>query len=169
MYYIGIDPGLKGKIAIIKDNEVLEVIGIPDRSQPEEFRNLFQKYYNKIGKKSKNIMIYLEKPIIKPMIGKKPCPKCKTPIVYQYQQKGIANSHINYGILLGVIIDKGIPYEEISSQEWKKYFNLIGEDKKSSIAKAKQLFPDATDLIGNNDNIAEAILIAEYGRRKHSS
>jgi len=24
-------------------------------------------------------------------------------------------------------------------------------------------------LIGNNDNIAEAILIAEYGRRKHSS
>jgi len=90
-------------------------------------------------------------------------------MVYQYQQKGIANSHINYGILLGVIIDKGIPYEEISSQEWKKYFNLIGEDKKSSIAKAKQLFPDVTDLIGNNDNIAEAILIAEYGRRKHSS
>jgi len=43
MYYIGIDPGLKGKIAIIKDNEILEVIGIPDRSQPEEFRNLFQK------------------------------------------------------------------------------------------------------------------------------
>ena len=136
MYYIGIDPGLKGKIAIIKDNEILEVIGIPDRSQPEEFRNLFQKYYNKIGKKSKNIMIYLEKPIIKPMIGKKPCPKCKTPMVYQYQQKGIANSHINYGILLGVIIDKGIPYEEISSQEWKKYFVRIIKEKGYRISEA---------------------------------
>ena len=58
----------------------------------------------------------------------------------------------------------------VSPQKWKKEFNL-DSDKQKSIDTAKKLFPDVNLFRTNrctkeHDGMAEALLIAEYGRRK---
>jgi hypothetical protein len=64
----------------------------------------------------------------------------------------------------------GIAYELIRPQKWKKEFSITG-DKNSSIAVCKRLFPDVSLLRTersrkDDDNLAEALLMAEYARRK---
>ena len=64
----------------------------------------------------------------------------------------------------------GISYQEIPPEKWKKEFGL-NTDKQKSIAVCRQLFPEA-DLRHSersrvdNDGMAEALLMAEYARRK---
>ena len=96
----------------------------------------------------------------------KPCPRCKSMIQYLHPQKGVRTSLINYGIILGILISMKIPYEEVDGSKWKKYYKLEGGGKKASIALAKQLFPEYAKQIGSDDNKAEAMLLADYGRRQ---
>ena len=75
----------------------------------------------------------------------------------------------NYGWLKGVMEGLEIPYQEVKPQTWKKEFGL-NSNKADSIRVAQQLFPDA-NLIPErcrkeDHNIAEAILLSLYARRK---
>lgn len=63
----------------------------------------------------------------------------------------------------------GLRYVTIRPTEWKKALGL-NSDKTSSIIEAERLFP-SVDLVPKgcrkpSDGIAEALLIAEYARRK---
>jgi hypothetical protein len=71
----------------------------------------------------------------------------------------------NYGIIIGILISLEIPFEEVDGTVWKKYFKLEKKGKPASIKLAKQFFPELIKTIKSDDNIAEAILLAEYGRR----
>ena len=78
----------------------------------------------------------------------------------------------NYGEILGILKAFNIKVIEVPPQRWKKEFDLIGKDKKASIDKAKELFPEANlkrtpRCRTDSDGIAEALLIAEYGRRQN--
>lgn len=54
---------------------------------------------------------------------------------------------------------------KVSPQRWKKYFKL-DKDKHKSVMLARELFPEAVELLKvSKDGRAEALLIAEYGRR----
>lgn len=77
----------------------------------------------------------------------------------------------NYGFIQGILEAHGIPYETVPPQKWKKEFSL-GKDKKASIETAKRLFPSVSlkpteRCKVDNDGMAEALLIAEYCRRKN--
>ena len=69
---------------------------------------------------------------------------------------------------------QGKKVEEIPTQSWKKYFNITSnklqkDRKKLSVEKAMQLSGNDFILPGckvPEHNVAEAFLIAEYGRRK---
>ena len=74
-----------------------------------------------------------------------------------------------FGWLQGVLDAMKIPYELVRPQKWKKMFSCTS-DKNTSIAVAQRLFP-GVDLRRTprchkpHDGKAEALLLAEYGRR----
>ena len=59
-----------------------------------------------------------------------------------------------------------IPFRRVRPQEWKKEFGLKGKDKGASILRAKELFPKADIRLKKHDGRAEALLLAEFCRRR---
>ena len=71
-----------------------------------------------------------------------------------------------YGFIRGVLITIGIPFEDVTPQAWQKTLGCLTRgDKNVSKAKAQQLFPQLPRI---THAIADALLIAEYGRRIRS-
>lgn len=81
--------------------------------------------------------------------------------------RSMFNFGMNYGAWLGVLSYEGVRVELVTAGVWKKYFGLT-RDKDESLAKALEIFPTmAKELARKKDHgRAEALLIAEYGRRK---
>lgn len=76
----------------------------------------------------------------------------------------------NFGWIQGVLRAFGIPFELVRPQKWKKEFSITA-DKNSSVAVCQRLFPDVSLLPTPrckkpDDNMAEALLMAEYAKRK---
>lgn len=79
-----------------------------------------------------------------------------------------------YGFMRGILVGLGIPHEVVRPKAWQSTM-LTGVDKsetkRASIIVAKRLFPDVslkrTDKCRvDSDGMADALLIAEYGRRR---
>lgn len=76
----------------------------------------------------------------------------------------------HFGAFEAIAACLDIPYISIPPREWKKAMGL-NSDKTSSIVEAERLFP-TTSLLPTDrckkpsDGMAEALLIAEYGKRK---
>ena len=74
------------------------------------------------------------------------------------------------GFIEGVLTALGIPFQLVTPQRWKKEFTLHNS-KQSSIDVCKRLFPDV-DLRPtgrcrkDSDGMAEALLMAEFAKRK---
>ena len=73
-----------------------------------------------------------------------------------------------FGAIEAIISVGDIPCEPVPPATWKKSFNLLGADKAASIAKAKALFPAASLERKKDHGKAEALLLAEYARRRWS-
>ena len=76
----------------------------------------------------------------------------------------------NLGLIEGLLKAYGISYQMVPPQTWKKEFSL-SSDKAKSIEVCQKLFPDVSLLATErsrkpNDGIAEALLMAEYARRR---
>ncbi len=147
--YIGIDPGKKGGIACI-DTESGILYTVPysekaliDMCRDETWRG-----------KTDHIMCCLEKVGARPGQG----------VVSMF------NFGQNFGYIKGVLESFGIPYQEITPQKWKREFGLNSE-KAVSAEVCRKLFP-SIDLLASpkskkpHDGMAEALLMAEYARRK---
>lgn len=75
------------------------------------------------------------------------------------------------GFIEGALQACDIPYQLIPPATWKREFSLIHADKAKSIEVCKKLFPTVdlkrTDKCRkDSDGLAEAVLMAEYARRK---
>lgn len=146
MIYIGIDPGKNGGIAVIKPNKTRVHV------YSEEYLLLVLGYYQDY----KECVCYLEH-------------------VHAMPKQGVSstfNFGMNFGFIQGVLKAYGIPYELVTPQKWKKEFSCTS-DKNTSIEVCKRLFPNvnlkATDRCKKyHDGMAEALLIAEYGRRHYN-
>jgi len=82
---------------------------------------------------------------------------------------GMMNYGIGYGEYRGMLKALRIPFAEIHPATWKAAFALFRQPKERSIAVAKQLFPSVADSLTRKKDHgrAEALLIAEYARRKN--
>lgn len=151
MIYIGIDPGKNGGIAIMKTlANKIEQVGVKCYSDEDLLGILAdaEKYIQKV--------CYLEH-------------------VHAMPKQGVSstfNFGMNFGFIQGVLKAYGIPYELVTPQKWKKEFSCTS-DKNTSIEVCKRLFPNvnlkATDRCKkDHDGMAEALLIAEYGRRHYN-
>lgn len=147
MIYIGIDPGQKGAMALLEDNARLPTI-IPFNKE---------EYIDRL-----RIIFYEEAPCV-----------CCIEAVHSISGQGIASSFRfgeSYGWLLGMLDTLCIPYQPITPQKWKKEFGLTA-DKAKSVEVCKQLFPGIKLLRTDrsrkeDDNIAEAVLLSLYAKRK---
>lgn len=146
MIYIGIDPGKNGGIAVIKPDKVWTHV------YTEEDLLLILGYYAE----NKQVVCYLEH-------------------VHAMPKQGVSstfNFGMNFGFIQGVLRAYNISYELVTPQKWKKEFSCTS-NKNTSIEVCKRLFPGvnlkATDRCKkDHDGMAEALLIAEYGRRHYN-
>ena len=146
MIYIGVDPGKNGGIAII-DSDGAIAFPFSEERLLIELDGIAQEY---------ECICYLEH-------------------VHAMPKQGVSstfNFGMNFGFIQGVLKAYNIPYELVTPQKWKKEFSCTS-DKNTSIEVCKRLFPKvnlkATDRCKkDHDGMAEALLIAEYGRRHYN-
>lgn len=145
---IGIDPGKTGAIAVMDDDGILCL---------EQFNvDKYVDVLSYVGQSTsvKDIKVCLEKVGAMPGQG----------VVSMF------NFGHNLGVIEGILSALRIPYQLVPPQTWKKEFSLTG-DKAKSIEVCKKLFPwvdlRATDRSRKpSDGLAEALLMAEYARRR---
>ena len=146
MIYIGVDPGKNGGIAIIDSDGVI-AFPFSEERLLIELDGIAHEY---------ECICYLEH-------------------VHAMPKQGVSstfNFGMNFGFIQGVLKAHEIPYELVTPQKWKKEFSCTS-DKNTSIEVCKRLFPGvnlkATERCKkDHDGIAEALLIAEYGRRHYN-
>lgn len=148
MIYIGIDPGKSGALAVLYDdwgdNVVVRIVSFDDTEYTSTLRDLS-------GQRVKACLEH---------VG--PMPGQGVTSMFNFGQ--------NFGYIKGLLEALQIPYELVRPQKWKKEFGITG-DKNSSIEVCKRLFPFAqlrrTDRCRKDDDgKAEALLMAEYARRR---
>lgn len=147
MIYVGIDPGARGAMALI-DEEDNSAMVIPFE-QDQYIETLWA--------------IKCEDT---------PC-VCCIEAVHSISGQGIASSFRfgeTYGWLIGMLDAIGIPYQPITPQKWKKEFGLTS-DKAQSVEVCKRLFPGVNlkrteRSRKDDDGLAEALLMACYAKRK---
>lgn len=148
--YIGIDPGKSGAIAIITTDE---------NNQPFRIRVAA---FDEIA--------YCD--MLATCVGSRAV--CCIEKVGAMPGQGVVsmfNFGRNLGYNEGLLQANKIPYQLIPPATWKKEFSLIGKDKQASIEVCRRLFPHTSLLATSrsrkeHDGMAEALLMAEYARRK---
>ncbi len=84
--------------------------------------------------------------------------------------QGVASSFqfgVGFGSLLAACRYIAMPLELVTPATWKRALGL-SSDKRASLDKARMLFPAAELHLVKHDGRAEALLLAEYGRRFHA-
>lgn len=133
---IGIDPGQSGGIAFVTDL-VAVVYKMPDTE-----RDLWEVLNSGLDAQK----AFIEK------VG--PMPKQGVVSMFKFGK--------HYGMLRGMLIAMGVPFDDVTPQRWQKALGCMTKgDKNVSKAKAQELFPG----IKMTHAKADALLIAEYGRR----
>lgn len=145
MIYVGVDPGKKGAYAFVADDgDGAEVYAWDDDGFVESMRALAR--------------------------GR--CVACVEKVGAMHGQgvRSMFTFGKSAGFIEGVLAALGIGYQLIPPKTWKAEFGL-NSDKAASIEVCKRLFPGvnllATDKCRkDSDGMAEALLMAEYARRK---
>lgn len=146
---VGVDPGKLGAMAVLYPSGgiVLEPFG--EEAFLVAFRTLSSSFF--AGRK---IVVALEH------VGG--IPGQSAPAAFNFGD--------NFGFIRGVVAACGLPYELVRPQKWKKEFSCTS-DKNTSIEVARRLFPQANlkrteRCKKDDDGLAEALLLAEYARRR---
>lgn len=163
MIYIGIDPGLDGAVGVIDntaefpENPRVQVFDTPTALVEGE-------------KTKRKYLIPAMALLLKPFAGRKNV-LAILEHVHSMPKQGVASSFCfgeGKGMWEGILAAFEIPVELVSPQRWKKEIMADqGKDKSAARFKAMQLFPSLAELLKlvKYDGRAEALLMAEYGRR----
>lgn len=142
MILIGVDPGLSGGIAW----QSTEAHAVKMPATEHDIATVFA------GFEMADCFAYLEK-------------------VHSMPEQGVKSSFTfgqNYGSLRMALVANAIPFEDVTPQKWMGHYGLKRRKDESKTAwknrlkaKAQQLFPRLKVTLAT----ADALLIAEYGRR----
>jgi len=145
MIFVGIDPGSNGAMATIQPDDVC----------------VFP---------FKQIHMTLISSMLEDLSNKRDC-HALIELVHAMPGQGVTsmfNFGHNFGMLEGLLIGAGIPYDRVTPQKWQKEFGLYRLPDETKTAKknrhkelAKELFP----TLNVTHATADALLIAEYCRR----
>lgn len=145
MYFIGIDPGKSGALAVIDDEGYVWNTKTFNESD-------YAIVLNELAS-APNVRVVLEHVGAMPGQG----------------SVSMFNFGANFGFIKGLLAANNLPYELVRPQKWKRMFSCTS-DKNTSVEVAHRLFPDVdlrrtTRCSKPHDGIAEALLMAEYCRR----
>tara|TARA_B100000401_G_C52705998_1_gene671464 strand:+ start:161 stop:658 length:498 start_codon:yes stop_codon:yes gene_type:complete len=153
MIIIGIDPGLSGGIAVLKDNIIKNLYDMPVMSE---------------GKKNKRQLnsAQLVK-IIKENIQEKEETAIVVEQVNAMPGQGVTsmfNFGQTFGAIKGISAALGLPIFFVRPAKWKKHFELINSSKDSSRTKAIEMYPSISDQLSKKKDVnkSDAILIARF-------
>jgi len=159
MIVIGIDPGITGAVAAIDAGNVVAIWDAPtieirvgkktkNDYMPSEMAAIFSRNELEIAH------VFIEKVGAMPGQG----------VVSMF---GFGNG---FGSWLGILAALKLPYTLVTPQAWKKEIMRGMRDKDAARLRAQQLFPALTEKLSRKKDIgrADAVLIAEYGRRQLS-
>lgn len=166
MIFVGIDPGLSGAVAFINKREI-SLFDTPT----------FETVKNKKGKES---VKYIHDEVGMAKILRDMIPRDAGKIKYHIYLESVhampgqgTVSMFNFGMGLGlwkgIIAALQIPHSLVTPQAWKKELKLLRADKDKARIRACKLYPQAAEQLSKKKHIgrADAILIAEYGRRTY--
>ena len=145
---LGVDPGANGAVAWMNHGEyhATPFTGLTELETLELFEGL-----------GTNSFAYLER-------------------VHSMPGQGVASTFkfgVNYGGLRMALIAAGIGFETVTPSTWQRKMSCLSKgDKKVTRAKAQELFPEVSitgrGVKAPTHAVADALLIAEYGRRIHT-
>lgn len=148
-HYLGVDPGKNGGLCVLRsDGEPMTWDRMPDGKA-----RIADWVRRENGKYPKLVLV--------------------AELSQVFPKQGLVSA-FRYGVHFGTFEDAaihlGIPYVEVRPHIWKKAMGLTSR-KRDSIAACRRLFP-IVDLVppgcrAEHDGIAEALLIAEWARRKN--
>lgn len=145
MYWLGLDPGVSGGIAILDEYHMLKAWKMPETER--DISDVFES---------------LRKLVTFAIIES----------VHAFKGQGVSSTFTfgrNYGFLRGMLIAHKIPFEEVTPGKWQAYMGIksIKDEKKAAHKNrlkgmAQRLFPTLKITLAT----ADAILIAEYLYRR---
>jgi len=165
--FVGIDPGLYGAVAGISqegellfawDTPIIEVVrGKTPKGNPKK-RHMYlpskmaDTLRDDIKVTTRSTMVGLES-------------------VHAMPGQGVTSMFSmgrGLGIWEGIVATLGFPIEMIEPSKWKREMGIIaGSDKSASIETALRLFPSAPIKLKRDNGRADALLLAEWLRRRH--
>lgn len=141
-YIMGIDPGQSGALAVLEIKGEDEIYTLPFKNETD--RDIITTLIN---------------------IKKSTQPKCYIENVHTMPKQGIVSAGKfmkNFGLLIGALYAIGFVFEFVAPQVWQRSLKCLSKGNKNvTKTKAQQLFPG----IKVTHAIADALLIAEYGKR----
>ena len=158
MRFIGIDPGLQGGIAFVEESEIVTAYMPIIHGKKKTLDNLT---------------------LSRIFSGYDPI-KCYA-ILEQQQampKQGVTSMFsigYGFGALKQCLVDFAIPHEIVRAQTWQKEFGISGRKgntKAQALQICQSLFPDLNLLATErskkpHEGIVDAVLIAEYAKRRH--
>lgn len=157
---IGIDPGVSGAIAVITPQGA-NVWDTPLDAAGEYDIEAMATLIARNVREWESYRAFLEDGVIVPnrVDGR--------PEFRGQSAKSTARQWRGIGIWEGILGALGVPYELVPPATWKRALGVT-RDKQTSRDRARELFPAAAHLIyrAKDDGRAEALLVAEFGRRK---
>ena len=162
MNFIGIDPGLSGGIATIRDSGEISTLVMP---------------IIKSGKKR-----ILDNAMLAGTFSLSNILDLKCYAILEQQQpmpkQGVTSMFsigYGFGVLKQCLVDFNIPHEVVRAQVWQKEFGISGRKgntKAQALQICQSIFPNLNLLATErskkpHEGIVDAVLIAEFARRKH--
>lgn len=163
--FIGIDPGLSGGLALIgEDGALIQAVPMPRLQGSSGPLDMYAiKEWFAWTKRSYSVSAAIERVSVRPKEG----------------IRSALTTGTNWGFIKGMLIAISARHEEPTPQQWKKELGLPkrpGSERKlakqDAVVLANRLFPGIDLTPGRkrvpHDGMADAVLIAEYARRKLS-
>ena len=155
MLIIGIDPGIKGAICILKDGKILDVFDMP--IMPVGKKNKSQVNGSQIYNEIQKAITHEDKKDIKVVIEQ----------VSAMPGQGVTsmfNFGQSFGVLKGICSAMQLSTHFVRPAKWKKYFGLIKTEKEASRTKVIEIFPYISSQLSRkkDSNKADAVLIASF-------
>ncbi len=153
MKIIGIDPGLSGAIAVLKNNKVLNIFDIPVMSE------------GKKNKRQLNSALLVN--LLKENINKEEEVTVVVEQVNAMPGQGVTsmfNFGQTFGALKGICAALELPIFFVRPSKWKKHFELINSSKDASRTKAIEMYPKLSSQLSKKKDVnkSDAILIARF-------
>ena len=153
MKIIGVDPGLSGAVAILKDKKILNLFDMPVMSEGKKNKRqlnsaLLVSLLKENIKDSDEVSVVVEQVNAMPGQG--------VTSMFNFGQ--------TFGAIKGICAALNLPIFFVRPSKWKKHFELLNSSKDSSRTKAIEMYPKLSNELARKKDVnkSDAILIARF-------